>query len=205
MSGAGASQGGSIANDALLRCMAGALLTVDEALTMNALGRDAAVLIPFRPRAHGVDVTFTKRRDDLPHHAGQISFPGGRAEQDDADLLATALRESREELAIPPEAVRVIGALEPMSTFVSDFAVYPFVGLVDPDLPLVPHPGEVDAVFEVELGALAAMRERREMRRGGMTFTTEVYETDGGLVWGVTGYIVGRLLDRIQGCLAGDD
>ncbi len=196
------SRDGSIANDTLLRCVADALLTVDEALTMNAMGRDAAVLIPFRPRPHGVDVVFTKRRDDLPHHAGQISFPGGRAEQDDADLLATALRESREELAISPESVRVIGALEPMSTFVSDFAVYPFVGLVDPDLPLVPHPGEVDAVFEVGLNELAAMRERREMRRGGMTFTTEVYETAGGLVWGVTGYIMGRLLDRIESCLA---
>ncbi|MBI4897329.1 MAG: CoA pyrophosphatase [Actinobacteria bacterium] len=203
MSGAGDAHEPPPALDELLDCVAGALLTVEESLAMNALGRDAAVLIPFRPGPRGVDVVFTKRRDDLPHHAGQISFPGGRADEADTDLLATALRESQEELEIPPESVRVIGALEPISTFVSDFAVYPFVGLVDPDVPLVPHPGEVDTVFEVELRTLAAMRERREMRRGGMTFTTEAYETEGGLVWGVTGYILGRLLDRIEGCLTG--
>lgn len=188
--------------NALLECVASKLLTVDEAHALNAQGRDAAVLIPFRPRPDGdVDVVFTKRHDDLPHHAGQISFPGGRAEDGDADLLATALRESSEELEIPPSAVRVIGALEPMSTFVSDFAVYPFVGIVPADLPLVPYPGEVDAVFEVGLHELAEMREKRELRRAGMTFTTQAFETDGGLIWGVTGYILGRLLDRVAGCL----
>lgn len=188
-------------NDALIECVAGKLLSVEQSFAMNAMGRDAAVLIPFRPKPTGVDVIFTKRRDDLPHHAGQISFPGGRADAEDADLLATALRESQEELAIPPESVRVIGGLEPMSTFVSDFAVYPFVGLVPADVPLVPHPGEVDAVFEVDLRDLAAMRDHHELKRAGMTFTTEAYETDGGLVWGVTGYILGRLLDRIEDCL----
>ncbi|MBK5230080.1 MAG: CoA pyrophosphatase [Thermoleophilia bacterium] len=188
--------------DALLQCVASKLLTVDEAHALNAEGRDAAVLIPFRPRPEGgVDIVFTKRRDDLPHHAGQISFPGGRADDGDGDLLATALRESHEELEIPPSAVRVIGALEPMSTFVSDFAVYPFVGVVPADVPLVPHPGEVDTVFEVGLHELVAMREKRELHRAGLTFTVEAFETEGGLVWGVTGYILGRLLDRIADCL----
>lgn len=187
---------------ALLDCVASKLLSVDEAHALNAQGRDAAVLIPFRPRPEGgVDIVFTKRHADLPHHAGQISFPGGRADDGDADLLATALRESHEELQIPPSAVRVIGALEPMSTFVSDFAVYPFVGVVPADLPLVPHPGEVDAVFEVGLHELAAMREQRELHRAGLTFKIEAFETAGGLVWGVTGYILGRLLDRIAECL----
>lgn len=186
----------------LIDCVAARLLATEKALTMKAHGRDAAVLIPFRLQPGGaIDVVFTKRHDDLPHHAGQISFPGGRADDGDSDLSVTALRESQEELAIPPESVTLIGALEPMSTFVSDFAVYPFIGLVPPQVELVPRPGEVDSVFEVELRALAGMREKRELRRAGLTFTTEAFETAGGLVWGVTGYILGRLLDRIEDCL----
>lgn len=186
----------------LIGCIAGRLLATTDALTMNAQGRDAAVLIPLRPRPGGaIDVVFTKRRDDLAHHAGQISFPGGRAEAGDGDLMATALRESREELEIPPESVTLIGALEPMSTFISGFAIYPFIGLVPAEVELVPHPGEVDTVFEVDLRALAGMREKRELRRAGLTYTTEAFETDGGLVWGITGYILGRLIDRIADCL----
>ena len=96
----------------------------------------------------------------------------------------------------------MIGALEPMSTFISDYAVYPIVGLVPVEVELIPNPGEVDSVFEVDLHSLAGMREKRELHRAGMTFTTEAFETHGGLVWGVTGYILGRLLDRIEDCLA---
>lgn len=187
--------------DALLRCVTEHLLTVADALEMDAPGRDAAVLIPLRPRADGVDVVFTRRRDDLPHHAGQISFPGGRAEPEDLDLVATALRESQEELAIPPDQVRILGAIEPMPTFVSDFAVHPFVGVVPAELNMVPHPGEVDAVFEVDLRTLARIRESREFKRAGFTFTTEAFDTEGGLIWGVTGFILGHLLDRIADCL----
>jgi 8-oxo-dGTP pyrophosphatase MutT (NUDIX family) len=169
---------------------------------MFAQGREAAVLMAFRPQADGsLKLVFTKRRDDLPSHAGQISFPGGASDPTDADHVETALREAFEEVAIPTDSVEVIGALEPMSTFVSDFAVYPIAGIVPADVPLVPNPDEVDTVFEVDLAELASLREKRELRRGGMTFTTEAFETHGGLIWGVTGYILGQLLDRVDGCV----
>lgn len=178
--------------------IASKLLTTGDALDMFAQGREAAVLMAFRPQADGsVSLVFTKRRDDLPSHAGQISFPGGASDPTDSDHVETALREAHEEIAIPPTSVEVIGALEPMSTFVSDFAVYPIAGVVASDVPLAPNPSEVDTVFEVDLARLIELREKRELRRAGMTFTTEAYETDGGLIWGVTGYILGRLIDRI--------
>ena len=75
---------------------------------------------------------FTKRRDDLKRHAGEISFPGGRRDPEDADLTATALREAHEEIGLPPDAVEIVGALPPTPTFVTNYAVYPFVGLIEP-------------------------------------------------------------------------
>lgn len=187
---------------AQLACIEAKLVPTDSAIEMYAQGREAAVLMPFRETdSGGLELIFTKRRDDLPSHAGQISFPGGSSDPGDTDHVFTALRESEEELAIPPSAVRVIGALEPMSTFVSDFAVYPIAGVVDRSVELVPSPREVDSVFAVDVSELIAVREHREFSRGSMTIKTEAYETHGGLIWGVTGYILGQLLDRIGSCI----
>lgn len=192
----------SASAQAQIACIEAKLVPTASAIEMYAQGREAAVLMPFRETdAGGLELIFTKRRDDLPSHAGQISFPGGSSDPGDVDHIATALRESEEELAIPPSSVRVIGALEPMSTFVSDFAVYPIAGVVDRNVEMVPSPREVDSVFAVELAELIAVREHREFSRGSMTIKTEAYETHGGLIWGVTGYILGQLLDRIGSCI----
>jgi 8-oxo-dGTP pyrophosphatase MutT (NUDIX family) len=86
---------------------------------------------------------FTKRRDDLKRHAGEISFPGGRRDPEDPDLAATALRETHEELGLPPDAVEIVGALPPTPTFVTNYAVYPFVGLIEPGFRWEPADAEV--------------------------------------------------------------
>jgi 8-oxo-dGTP pyrophosphatase MutT (NUDIX family) len=186
----------------VISCIASKLLPAGDAIEMFAQGREAAVLMPFRPQEDGsLKLLFTKRPDDMTSHPGQISFPGGASDPGDADHVATALREAHEEVGIPPEAVEVIGALEPMSTFVSDFAVWPIAGLVSPDVEIIANPSEVERVFEVSLAELVAVREQRELRRAGMTFTTEAFETHGGLIWGVTGYILARLLDRVADCV----
>jgi 8-oxo-dGTP pyrophosphatase MutT (NUDIX family) len=186
----------------VIDCIASKLIPEGEAIEMYAHGRESAVLMALRPQPDGApSLIFTKRRDDLSSHPGQISFPGGASDPEDADHVATALREAHEEVAIPPEAVRVIGALEPMATIVSDYAVYPIAGVIPQELELSPNPDEVDYTFEVDLAALVALREQRELRRAGMAFKTEAFETEHGLIWGVTGYILGRLLDRVGDCV----
>lgn len=189
----------------MIDCIASKLLPQDEAIEMYVLGREAAVLMALRPQTDAPPtLVFTKRRDDLPSHGGQISFPGGASEPGDADHVATALREAHEEVAIPPQAVKVIGAIEPMSTFVSDFAVYPIAGVIPADLVLTPDPAEVDEVFEVDLATLAALRETRHLEHAGVRYSTEAFNTEYGLIWGATGYILGRLIDRIGDCLTVD-
>lgn len=187
----------------MIACIASKLVPEAEAIEMYVLGREAAVLMAFRPQEDGPPtLVFTKRRDDLPSHGGQIAFPGGASDPGDADHVATALREAQEEVAIPPERVEVIGAIEPMSTFVSDFAVYPIAGVIPPDLELDPNPDEVDEVFEVDIATLAALRETRQLEHAGIRYQTEAFNTEHGLIWGATGYILGRLIDRVGDCLA---
>ncbi|HJP98923.1 MAG TPA: CoA pyrophosphatase, partial [Rhodanobacteraceae bacterium] len=102
---------------------------------------DAAVLVAIRD-APRPGVVFTLRRDDLVHHAGQVSFPGGRTDAEDADAVATALRESREEIALDTRAVEPLGYLDRLET-TSGFSVTPVVARLAADAVLSPQPDEV--------------------------------------------------------------
>lgn len=111
--------------------------------------RPAAVLVPLIDRGDHVTVLLTQRSAHLPDHAGQISFPGGRVEDEDEDIVAAALREAQEEVGLNPAGVEVLGALEQRGT-ISNYRVTPIVGLVEPFDP-VPQAEEVAAIFEVPL------------------------------------------------------
>ncbi len=114
-------------------------------------GKDAAVLVPvFEDAAGELHAVFTRRRHDLRRHAGEISFPGGRQDAGET-LLQTALREAHEEVGLPPADVRVLGALPPTPTFVTNYAIYPFVGLIEPGFAWVAQRTEVDEVLELPL------------------------------------------------------
>ena len=113
-------------------------------------GTPAAVLIAITERAEP-GLILTQRPDTMRHHAGQVAFPGGRVDPGDVDAVAAALREAEEEVELPRGAVELIGTLSPYRTITS-YDIVPVLGVIAPDLPLVPHVREVADVFEVPLG-----------------------------------------------------
>jgi 8-oxo-dGTP pyrophosphatase MutT (NUDIX family) len=112
--------------------------------------RPAAVLVPLVRREPGITVLLTQRTEDMPSHAGQIAFPGGRKQQDDADAKATALRETEEEVGLSRTFVQVIGAVDPYRTG-TGYEITPVVGIVTPGFTIHADPREVADVFEVPL------------------------------------------------------
>jgi 8-oxo-dGTP pyrophosphatase MutT (NUDIX family) len=159
--------------------------------------KESAVLVPLFISEGAVHAVFTERRHDLRRHPGEISFPGGRRDPDDETLVETALREACEEIGLPREAVTVAGALEPVGTFVTNYAIYPFVGVIEPGLEWVIGETEVAQVLELSLDDLVAGAGERRMVRRGMAFRTHTYEVDGHLIWGATARILNDLLLRV--------
>ncbi len=160
--------------------------------------KPSAVLVPlFLDGSGALHAVFTERRAELKRHPGEISFPGGRRDDEDPHLCATALREAHEEIGLPPEAVELLGALQPTPTFVTNYAIYPFVGLIEPGFAWVIAEAEVGRVLELPVEALRAGHARRRLVRRGMPFRTDTYEVGDALVWGATARIVADLLERV--------
>ncbi len=168
----------------------------------------AAVLIALVPRPAGPGVLLTQRTDHLNDHPGQISFPGGRAEVDDADAAATALREAHEEIGLAPEFVGLLGAL-PTYTTGTGFIVTPVVAEVRSGYTLRPEPFEVAEVFEVPLAFLMTPANHRRhaitidgIRREFLSMPFETLDADGAprryFIWGATA----AMLRNLYGFLA---
>jgi len=157
---------------------------------------EAAVLVPLYVRDDELHAVFTKRRENLRRHPGEISFPGGRRDHPDEGLQATALREAEEEIGLSPQDVDLIGTLAPVSTFVTGYLIYPHVGLIDP-IPWRPSPNEVELVLELPLHALVSGFAKRPVTRRGFTLEMDTYVVDDHLIWGATARILGDLLERL--------
>jgi 8-oxo-dGTP pyrophosphatase MutT (NUDIX family) len=174
------------------------LLDPEAAAALDVHGRiNSAVLVPLYLEDGALHAVFTRRRDDLRRHAGEISFPGGRQDEDEDDLRATALREAEEEVGLAPDDVELIGALQPTPTIATNYAVYPFVGLIEPGRTWRPSAAEVAEVLEFPLHRLRAGYARRRLLRRGVPFRTDVYCVDDQLIWGATARIVEDLLTRV--------
>ncbi len=184
--------------DAVREGLPRVLLATEAAAQLDVPGRtDAAVLVPTYVQKSQLHLVFTKRRDDLRRHPGEISFPGGRREEHEHDLWTTALREAEEEIGLPASAVTIIGALQPTPTIATGYAVYPFVGLIESTRDWVPSAGEVAEVLELPVPALVAGYGRRRLLRRGLPVRTDTYVVGDNLIWGATARIVSDLLDRL--------
>ncbi len=182
------------------------LITGDQGHRLREGDRTpAAVLIGVVGRADPT-VILTQRTAHLKDHGGQISFPGGRMEEDDPDPAATALREAEEEIGLPASSCRILGELRTYDT-ITGFRVFPIVAWVEPPVRFRPDPFEVAEVFEVPLGFIADARNHRRdsYDKGGIKRTFWVVPYQDRYIWGATAGILvnlARLLTEAHGSLA---
>jgi 8-oxo-dGTP pyrophosphatase MutT (NUDIX family) len=187
-----------LSGGAIREALAQVLLSPEEALEIDVIGRqDAAVLVPLYIEHDTLHAVFTKRRDDLRRHAGEISFPGGRYDEGEKNLMATALREAQEEIGLPNEAVQIVGALKPTPTIATGYAIYPFVGVIEPGLKWTLSAREVAEVLELALPEVRAGYKRQRLIRRGIPVLTDTYVVGDHLIWGATARILSDLFDRI--------
>lgn len=159
---------------------------------------EAAVLVGLVPRASGTQVLLTRRTDALRNHAGQVSFPGGRIEPDDADAVAAARRETFEEVGITPSQVMPLGYLDAFTT-ITGFRVLPVVATIDSDYVARPDPNEVADVFEVPLEFLLdpANLASLSLEHRGRARQVWEFSYPGQRIWGVTAAILLNLRERL--------
>ena len=162
------------------------------------LHKPAAVLVPVMAHDSVPTMLLTRRSAQLRAHSGQIAFPGGRIDATDADARAAALREAREEIGLEARFVTPLGYLDPYLTG-TGYRIVPMVALVDPAAPILPHPAEVEAAFEVPLDFLMDeanhRRDHREFRGSLRHYYAMPYEDH--YIWGATAGILRNLYERL--------
>ena len=162
--------------------------------------RAAAVLVPIVAGEQGLSVLLTQRSNDLPTHAGQIAFPGGKIDAGDASPLAAALRETREETGISANFINPVGYLDPFETG-TGFHIVPVVGVLSPGFELVPEPGEVTEIFDVPLSFVMNStnhQRKKAMWKGQMRHYHAVPYKD-RYIWGATARMLVDLSRQMTG------
>ncbi len=153
----------------------------------------AAVLVPIFKDDN--KILFTLRTQIVSHHKGQVSFPGGRFDENDGNILETAYRETKEEVGISKENIKMIGRLNPMST-ISNYYVIPFVGLVEKDTQVRANNLEVEHYFFAPISDLMNPENIQMGEFDGMRLP--YYSYSNYKIWGVTGMILSDLLNRLK-------
>ena len=161
---------------------------------------EAAVLVPVFCKDGEYHIIFTQRSDRVPHHKGQISFPGGARSEVDTGLLDTALRESYEEIGLQARDAEVLGELDDTPTTTSSFNISPFVAFIPYPYNFTLNPNEINEIFSVPVLALLnkAKRGEESYTFGGEVFVGSSYEYEGRVIWGATAQIVQQFLEVWQ-------
>ncbi len=158
--------------------------------------RDAAVLLLFYPYKEETKIVFMKRNEYDGPHSGQISFPGGMREPTDADLQATALRETEEETGVQATEIEILGTLTPLHVPVSNFCVHPFVGWMDGEPDFRPDETEVQYLVCPALEEVIDRKNRKKgvFHRGTEKITTPYFDIHGEMIWGATAMILSEFM-----------
>jgi 8-oxo-dGTP pyrophosphatase MutT (NUDIX family) len=158
---------------------------------------EAAVLVPIFCKDGEYHILFTQRSDQVQHHKGQISFPGGARSKTDASLLDTALRESWEEIGVEAKDVEILGELDDTPTTISHFNISPFVALIPYPHEFRLNHYEIDGIFSVPVSALSheANKKGEYSTFGDDVSADYLYEYDGKIIWGATARIVQQFLE----------
>jgi len=170
-----------------------------EGLVEEKPRRAAAVLVALVPRREGLAVLLTRRHDDLSQHAGQVSFPGGGVDPDDADVISAALRETREEIGVEATLIEPFGYLDAFET-ISNYTVTPVMAWLDPAYAVTLNPHEVAEAFEVPLAFLRDAGNRRALRMNFRGRVRELFEYHygGQRIWGATAAMLLNLIRRME-------
>ncbi|MEH6472332.1 MAG: CoA pyrophosphatase [Halopseudomonas sp.] len=158
---------------------------------------DAGVLVALTDDRINPEVVLTRRASQLSSHPGEVAFPGGKRDPEDASVLATALRESHEEIGLPPEQVRVIGSLNQVVSK-HGFLVTPYLGVISTEVALSPNPDELESLFKVPLRFLLDKQQfqlERLWLDGGEAHMPR-YDFQGYVIWGLTAYVLVELLNQ---------
>ena len=177
------------------------LRTRSRVVVDKPTARRAAVLVPLIGSEAAPYILYFERTHDVLDHKGEICFPGGSFEPDDAGPVDAALREAFEELALPPDGVQILGMLDDVETHVSNFTVTPVVGFIDGRPELQPDPLEVARLITVPLARLLehGVASTQIYEHDGMTRLIYAYTFDGNRVWGATGRITHGLIEALRG------
>jgi 8-oxo-dGTP pyrophosphatase MutT (NUDIX family) len=159
----------------------------------------AAVLVPLFQKDRDCHLLFTKRSEEVKYHKGEISFPGGVVDEEDKELINTALREAYEEIGLKESDVQIIGVLDDIVT-ITEFIVTPIVGLFPYPYPFKVSVAEIAELFEVPLSFLLDENcfSEREIFRGGQNEVVYSYQYEKHVIWGATARILKQLLDLIS-------
>jgi 8-oxo-dGTP pyrophosphatase MutT (NUDIX family) len=159
--------------------------------------RKSSVLIVLYPAEESVFTVFIRRPDYAGVHSGQISFPGGKMEEHDPTIIRTALRETEEEIGLPPHKITVLGPLTEIFVPPSNYMIYPFVGVVESKPDLVPDGNEVAEIIHAGLPGLMDPQNqtiRKIKSSKGLITDAPCYMVNGHIIWGATAMILAELL-----------